>query len=138
MEFKKLSASHRRILITQWADEVATKIDSENGVEYRRRVFEKSDLSITADGSHNNLINLEGMDREFGRGQHAGAVGGCTAGLTCSCQRRTPAGLKRREEKSDATVGENTGGANDELVTIDVDDNSDEGEEPLPFKIPTR
>ncbi|CAN0514932.1 unnamed protein product, partial [Laminaria digitata] len=58
----KLTASQRRILITQWVGEAAKKIDIEMGVDYRRRLFEKAGLAITADGSDDNLINLEGME----------------------------------------------------------------------------
>ena len=63
-ESKKLTASQRRILIPQRIGERA-KIDAEMGVEYRRRLFEKTDLAITTDGSEDNLINLEGMERQF-------------------------------------------------------------------------
>ncbi|CAN0572255.1 unnamed protein product, partial [Laminaria digitata] len=61
-ESNKLTASQRRILITQWVGEAAKKIDIEMGVDYRRRLFEKTGLAITADGSDDNLINLEGME----------------------------------------------------------------------------
>ena len=35
------------------------------GVEHRRRLFEKTDLAISADGSDDNHINLEGMEGDI-------------------------------------------------------------------------
>ena len=49
-------------MITQRVGEAA-KIDLEMGVEYRRHLFEKTGLGITADGSDDKLINLEGVWR---------------------------------------------------------------------------
>ena len=45
----KLTASQRRILMTQWVGEAAKKIDVEMGVEYRGRLLENTGLAITAD-----------------------------------------------------------------------------------------
>ena len=56
-ESKKLTASQRRIIFTQWVGEAAKKIDVEMGVEYRRRLFEKTDLAITTDGSDGNPVS---------------------------------------------------------------------------------
>ena len=58
LESNKLTASDRRVLITQWVGEAAKQIDSD--IRYRRRLFEKTGLAMTADGSDDNLINLEG------------------------------------------------------------------------------
>ncbi|CAN0135266.1 unnamed protein product, partial [Ascophyllum nodosum] len=55
------TASDRRVLITQWVGEVAKQIDSD--IRYRRRLFEKTRLAMTADGSDDNLINLEGVEQ---------------------------------------------------------------------------
>ena len=55
-ECNKLTASDRRILITQWTGEAAKKIDSDTA--YRRRLFEKTELAMTADVSEDDLINL--------------------------------------------------------------------------------
>lgn len=35
------------------------------GIEFRRRLFEKTDTAFTADCSDDNLINLEGVEGEF-------------------------------------------------------------------------
>ena len=60
-ESNKLTASDRRVLITQWVGEAAKQIDSD--IRYRRRLFEKTGLAMTADGSDDNLINLEGVEQ---------------------------------------------------------------------------
>ena len=56
------------------------KIDVETAVEYRRPLFEKTGLAVTADRSDDNLTNLEGMEGDFS----FVAVGGCAVGLDCS------------------------------------------------------
>ena len=60
-ESNKLAASDRRVLITQWVGEAAKQIDSD--IRYRRRLFEKAGLAMPADGSDDNLINLEGLEQ---------------------------------------------------------------------------
>ena len=60
-ESNKLTASDRRVLITQWVGEAAKQIDSD--IRCRRRLFEKTGLAMTADGSDDNLINLEGVEQ---------------------------------------------------------------------------
>ena len=60
-ESNKLTASDRRILITQWTGEAAKKIDSDTA--YRKRLFEKTGLAMTADDSDDDLINLQGVER---------------------------------------------------------------------------
>ena len=64
-ESNKLTASQRRILITQRVGEAAKKIDVEMDVEYRGRLFKRTGLAITADGSGDNLINREGIEGNF-------------------------------------------------------------------------
>ena len=60
-ESNKLTASDRRVLITQWVGEAAKQIDSD--IRYRRRLFEKTGLAMTADGSDDNLMNFEGVEQ---------------------------------------------------------------------------
>ena len=55
-ESNKLTASDRRILITQWTGEAAKQIDRE--IRYSRRLFEETALAMTADGSDDNLIYI--------------------------------------------------------------------------------
>ena len=62
-ESNKLTTSQPRILTTQWVCEAAKKIDVDTAVEYRRRLFEKTGMAITAKRSDHNLINLESMER---------------------------------------------------------------------------
>lgn len=58
-ESNKLTSSDRRILITQWVGEVVKKLN--RGIRYRRRLFEKTGLMMTADGTDDDLINVKGV-----------------------------------------------------------------------------
>ncbi|CAN0327885.1 unnamed protein product, partial [Hapterophycus canaliculatus] len=60
-ESNRLTVSDRRILFTQSVGRAAEKIDRD--ISYRRRLFEKTGLSMTEDGSDDGLINLEGVPR---------------------------------------------------------------------------
>ena len=60
-ESNKLTALDRRILITQWTGEAAKQIDRD--IRYRISLFEETGLATTADGSRDNLINREGVER---------------------------------------------------------------------------
>ena len=60
-ESNQLTASDRRVLITQRVGEAAKQIDSD--IRYRRRLFKKTGLAMTVDGSDDNLINLEGVEQ---------------------------------------------------------------------------
>ena len=60
-ESNKLTASDRRILITQGTGEAAKQIDRD--IRYHRRLFEKTGLAMTVDGNDDDLINLEGVER---------------------------------------------------------------------------
>ena len=59
----KLSSSDRRVLLTHWVGEAVAKLDMDQ--LYRRRLFEKTGLAMTADGTDHNLINLEGLDGPY-------------------------------------------------------------------------
>ena len=108
------------------------------GVEYRRRLFERTDLAIAADGRDDNLISLEGM---------GGGLSFMDAGSTPETLEvvlpESPAladeehlpGSRDEEDDSDEEGGGSNSGANDELATLDVDDDLDEGEEPRPLAI---
>lgn len=91
-ESQTLTASLPRILINQWVGEAAMKIDVKMGVEYRRRLFKKTDLAITADGGDDNLINLGSMEREF----YFMGTDSTPKLACCSYRRGKPAELKRR------------------------------------------
>ena len=62
-ETNKLSSSDRRVLPTPWVGEVVAKLDSDQ--LYRRRLFEKTGHAMTADGTDDNLVNLEGVDGPY-------------------------------------------------------------------------
>ena len=59
----KLSSSDRRVLLTHWVGEAVAKLDSDQ--LYRRHLFDKTGLMMTADGTDDNLINLEGLDGPY-------------------------------------------------------------------------
>ena len=59
----KLSSSDRRVLLTHWVGEAVAKLDSDQ--LYRRHLFDKTGLIMTADGTDDNLINLEGLDGPY-------------------------------------------------------------------------
>lgn len=61
----KRTSSLRRTLIAVCVGEVANKIGIAMGVEYRRCLFEKTDLAIIADGRDDNLVNLECMEGDI-------------------------------------------------------------------------
>ena len=59
----KLSSSDSRVLLTHWVGEAVAKLDSDQ--LYRRHLFDKTGLMMTADGTDDNLINLEGLDGPY-------------------------------------------------------------------------
>ena len=85
-ESNKLTASNRRVSITQWTGDAAKQIDRD--IRYRRRLFEKTGLAMTADSSEDNLINIEGVERGtysfMGVEHYTGAARGRAADFTCS------------------------------------------------------
>lgn len=137
-ESNKLTASQRRVLITQWVGEAAKKIDVDMGVEYRRRLFEKTGLAMTADGSDDDLINLEGVEGVFSFMDMDVTPEPLEDVLPVSpapADEEHPAGSSDEDDDSDGEEG-GGGGTHDDLATIDNDDDLDEGEEPLPLEIP--
>ena len=62
-ETNALTASDRRVLITQWVGAAMDKVD--NRPEYRFRLFEKCGMAMTVDGSGDENINLEGVDKPY-------------------------------------------------------------------------
>ena len=59
---KNLSASDRRILITQWVGEAYEKINSPDYDHFRWRCFQKTGCLITANGSEDKEISPEGLE----------------------------------------------------------------------------
>ena len=116
------------------------KIDVETAVEYRRRLFEKTGLAVTADRSDDNLTNVEGMDGGFSfidADSTPQPLEGVLPTSPAPADEEHPPGSSDDEDDSKEERGERNSGANDELATLDVDDDFDEGEELLPLKVPT-
>ena len=55
-----LSASERRLLITHWLSDAWERI-THDYPDYRRKLFQKTGLLMTADGSDDVLIKPEGF-----------------------------------------------------------------------------
>ena len=80
-ECNALTASERRVLITNWVGEATERIDKlsygqargrtssreDTGVRplYRHRLFEKTGTAMTADGTGDDKISLEGLEEGF-------------------------------------------------------------------------
>ena len=112
----------------------------EMGVGYRRRLFEKTDLAITADGSDDNLINTEGMEGKYSFMAADSTPEPLEDVLPASpapADEEDPPGSSDEEADSDEERGESNIGATNELATLDVGDDLDEVEEPLPLELPT-
>ena len=62
-ETASLTASDRRVLITQWTGAAMVKLNSNQG--YRHRLFEKCGMAMTVDGSGDDRITLEGLDQPY-------------------------------------------------------------------------
>lgn len=62
-ESNSLTASDRRVLITQWVGAAMEELDSRE--EYRFRLFEKCGMAMTVDGSGDDRITLEGLDKPY-------------------------------------------------------------------------
>ena len=110
----------------------------ETAAEYRRHLFEKSGLAITADRSDGNLINLQGVE---------GGSSFIDADSTpepfedllpaspAPADVEHPPGSSDDENDSEEDGGENNSGSNDELATLY--DDLDETEELFPLELPT-
>ena len=62
-ESNKLTASDRRVLITQWMGPAMDIVD--NRPDYRFRLFEKCGMAMTVDGSGDERITLEGLNKPY-------------------------------------------------------------------------
>ena len=58
-KWETISASERRDLIARWVANTAERTDARPG--YHLRLFEKTGLAMTADGSRDDRITLEGV-----------------------------------------------------------------------------
>ena len=62
-ESNKLTASDRRVLITQWVGPAMDIVDSRP--DYRFRLFENCGMAMTVDGSGDERITLEGLNKPY-------------------------------------------------------------------------
>lgn len=112
------------------------------GVEYRRRLFEKTGLAMAADGSDDDLINPEGVEGPFSF-MHMDItpkpLEDVLPASPAPADEEHPPGSSDEDDDSDGEEGGGgSGGANDDLATLYFDDDFDEAEEPLPLDIPAR
>ena len=131
-ESNKLTASDRRILITQRTGEAAKKIDSDSA--YRKRLFEKTGLAMTADGSDDDLINLQGVER----GTYSFMEVDTTPEPLEDVLPISPAPAD--EENPPGSSDEESESETDQVVNeeavLDMDDDIADDETLLPFKVP--
>ncbi|CAB1110373.1 unnamed protein product [Ectocarpus sp. CCAP 1310/34] len=62
-ETASLTASDRRVLIAQWMGAAMARLNSQQA--YRYRLFEKCGIAMTVDGSGDDQIILEGLDKPY-------------------------------------------------------------------------
>ncbi|CAB1103214.1 unnamed protein product [Ectocarpus sp. CCAP 1310/34] len=62
-ETAALTASDRRVLITQWIGAAMARLNSQQA--FRFRLFEKCGMAMTVDGSGDDRITLEGLDKPY-------------------------------------------------------------------------
>lgn len=62
-ETASLTASDRRVLITQWMGAAMARLNNQQA--YRYRLFEKCGMAMTVDGSGDDRITLEGLDKPY-------------------------------------------------------------------------
>ena len=64
-ESGKMTASQRRILMTQWVGKAIETYNSQRYADTRRRLFEKTGCFMTADGSGDHRIQPEGVQGRY-------------------------------------------------------------------------
>ncbi|CAB1106479.1 unnamed protein product [Ectocarpus sp. CCAP 1310/34] len=143
-ETASLTASDRRVLITQWTGAAMAKLNSNQG--YRHRLFEKCGMAMTVDGSGDDRITLEGLDQPytFANDEDSSENEGGSEDGSDGPEGREEEGAGRREpvvgdERNGANSGEGMEGAGysdedddnmsqsqtDELALLDEDDSMD-------------
>ena len=144
-ESNKLTASDRRILITQWTGEAAKQID--RNIRYRRRLFEKTGLAMTADGSDDNLINLQGVEQGTYSFMDVDTSPQPLEDVLpispAPADEENPPGSSDEDESETEEEGVMSGGQQsrprpdvDELATLDIDDDVADDEALLPLEVP--
>ena len=144
-ESNKLTASDRRFLITQWTGEAAKQIDRD--IRYSRRLFEKTGLAMTADGSDDNLINLQGVEQGTYSFMDVDSSPEPLEDVLpispAPADEENPPGSSDEDESETEEEGVISGGQQnrprpdvDELATLDIDDDVADDEALLPLEVP--
>ena len=129
----KLSSSDRKVLLTHWGGEAVAKLDLCQ--LYRRRLLETTGFAMTADGTDDNLISLEGLD-----GPHTSMNADDDMEPRDDVQPLSPADEEHREGSCDENGEDETEGdyisrvrGSDDAATPD-DDDLDADEKTLPVQ----
>lgn len=134
----KLSAGDRRILLTHWVAEAVAQIDAQDA--YRKRLFPKTGLAITADGTEDDHINLKAAEGPytFMDTEHCDEpIGDILPISPAPADEEHPARSSDEEDDEDEEGGGNAGSASgDGLAFIDDDDDLDDDEEEQPLVAP--
>ena len=141
-ESNKLTVSDRRILITQWIGRAVEKIDSD--IENRTGLFEKTGLAMTADGSDDNVIRLEGMTQGTYSFMDVDTTPESQEGVLpispAPADEEHPPGSsdedERDKEEEAGREGKRLRRDVDEMAILDVDDELADDKVPLPLQIP--
>ena len=123
-ESNALTASDRRVLLTKW---VATAVDIvDNRPNYRFRLFEKTGGLMTADGTCDDRINLEGLTEPLAfmrnRGENEAGGGGAGGRGDESSSEESQGGEQDQDEESE-------GGDSEDEESEDEDEDSEDSEE---------
>ena len=128
----------------QWTGEAAKQIGRD--IKYRRRLFEKTGPARTADGSDDNLIDLEGVERGTYSFMDVDTTPEPLEDVLpispAPADEEYPPGSSEEDESETEEEGVRSGGANrprqevDELATLDIDDDVADDEALLPLEVP--
>ena len=132
-------------MIPQWTGEAAKQIDMD--IRYRRRLFEKTGLAMTADGSDDNLINLQGVEQGTYSFMDVDTSPEPLEDVLpispAPADEENPPGSSDEEESEIEEEGVMSGGQQnrprpdvDELATLDIDDDVADDEALLPLEVP--
>ena len=108
-------------------------------VTFHRRLFENTSKALAADGSEDNLINLEGVHGEFSfmdMDTTLESLEDVRPVSSAPADEEHLPGSSDSDDDSDGKEGRSGGGTNDELTALDFNHDLVKNEEPLPLEIP--
>ena len=125
-----LTASDRRVLLTRW---VATAVDIvDNRPNYRFRLFEKTGSFMTADGTCDERINLEGLTEPLAfmrtRGENEAGGGGAGGRGDEGSGEESQGGEQDEDEESEDENEDSEDEDSEDSEAVD-EDSEQEGEE---------